>query len=149
MKRIGLTGLLAAGLCMGVLAEEQRLTLKQYLTKAKVRRQKAGKPYNEAMETRYFRAKDTNDDGVWSPEEAKAKVAKGWNAAGGGLELEDLVGLELKPFLAKKKAAWEATGVPFNEAQETRFFNAKDTNKDGVWSLEEAKAKAPKDWNRK
>lgn len=39
-------------------------------------------------------------------------------------------------------------GKKFDPAQSTRWFNAKDTNKDGVLDAAEQKAKAPKDWNK-
>ncbi|MBT3375183.1 MAG: sulfatase-like hydrolase/transferase [Lentisphaerae bacterium] len=58
-------------------------------------------------------------------------------------------GIPLEQRLQWVKAERKRAGKPYNEAQEIRFFNAKDNNKDGVWSPEEAEAEAPKDWNKK
>ncbi len=84
---------------------------------------------------------DRDDKGHFYRKIRKAKPVNASPVKGAGATLEQR--------LAWVKAARKKEGHPYKEAQEIRFFRAKDTNGDGVWSAEEAEAEAPKDWNNK
>ena len=55
----------------------------------------------------------------------------------------------LEEQLAIAKANAKKRGRSFDAEQTTRWFRAKDLNKDGVLDERELKTKAPKDWNKK
>jgi len=56
-------------------------------------------------------------------------------------------GRALPEQLAISKERAEKSGKAFDAARTTRWFNAKDTNRDGVLGVDEQKAKAPQNWN--
>jgi hypothetical protein len=54
-------------------------TLAAQLAMARANAKKAGKPFDAARATRWFRVKDLNQDGVLSEKEQKTKAPVGWN----------------------------------------------------------------------
>ena len=64
-----------------------------------------------------------------------------------GLEKTDTAGVTLQQQLVHAKDRAKKSGKKFNPQQTTRWFNAKDLNKDGVLDEKELKTKAPVGWN--
>ena len=54
-------------------------TLEEQLQHAKMRAKNLGKSFDPEQSTRWFNAKDTNNDGILDEQEQKAKVRAGWN----------------------------------------------------------------------
>ncbi len=54
-------------------------TLEAHLDRNRKRAEKAGKPFDEARSIRWFKAKDTNNDGVIDAKERQANVPADWN----------------------------------------------------------------------
>ena len=57
-------------------------------------------------------------------------------------------GITLSQQIASAKEKAQKNGKTFNLERSTKFFHAKDLNKDGVLDAAEQKAKAPKNWNK-
>ena len=64
-----------------------------------------------------------------------------------GVEKTDGTGVTLPQQLANAKDRAKKSGKKYNPEQTTRWFNAKDLNKDGVLDEKELKTKAPVGWN--
>jgi hypothetical protein len=58
-------------------------------------------------------------------------------------------GRTLEDQLARAKANAEKSGKKYDPEQSTRWFNAKDLNKDGFLDEKELNTKAPVGWNDK
>ena len=59
-------------------SEAEGTTLEEHLARNKERQEKAGKKFDADRSTKFFDAKDTNNDGVMDEKEKKAKLAAGW-----------------------------------------------------------------------
>jgi len=57
-------------------------------------------------------------------------------------------GVTLEEHLARNRARQEKAGKKFDVEHATKFFNAKDTNHDGIMDEKEKKAKLSKDWDK-
>lgn len=83
--------------------------------------------------------------GSRSADLASRPAAAGRSATIPALQTTEGRTLEEQLKIAKENA--KKKGKPFVEERTTRWFNAKDTNNDGLLSEEEQKAKAPTNWN--
>ena len=110
------------------LAEQHPLDLKKMPERAMEAHKRLMKAYEELR-------------GISVPNDAPNKMFAGVNAP-------KVNGITLEKKLADAKAKAKKSGKKFDAERTTRWFHAKDLNKDGVMDEVEAKTKAPKDWNK-